>query len=235
MKIGIWRIVMIIIRVSLTCGVVQDVRILHGTMDGMTVMERTMKDTSTCSTSRANQVSSQVGEQAQIPVVAIRIQGQGTAGVINTVADNRAIAVTTGSSNNQFASFNVRDNVRANFLAFSFIYPRNIVDEKVKRQEKEFMCVVIRKTFQLVIIGTWEPLDREEACPYSFKADQNIYSIGSLSTENDKPTYFQSYVLQFLINHALSHIHSNVDTKLLGFGKKSVNEVLTKFEELSRC
>jgi hypothetical protein len=189
------------IRVFLTCGVCQAVRLLHGTVNATNVTKRTMIDTSRGSRSRANQLSSQIGAQAQIPVVYMRIQAQGTSGVTNTVGHNCALTMTTDSSYTEFSSFSVID--RASFLAFTFLYPENIVDVKVKRERKEFMLVGISKTFQLVIIGTWEPLDIEEACPYSFQTDRNIYSIESLSMESEKLKYVQSYAVQFLINHAI--------------------------------
>jgi len=221
------------IRVSLTCGVRQVVRLSHGIVDAMNVMKRTMTDTSTGSRSRANQLSSQIGAQAQIPVVHIGIQAQGTSGVTNTVGHSCALAMTTDSSYTEFAGFGVIDRARARSLAFTFLYPENIVDVKARGERKEFRLVGISKTLQPVIIGTWEPLDTEEACPYSFQTDRTIYSIGSLSTESEKPKYVQSYVVQFLISHALNHIHSKVDTELRGYGKKSVDRVLTKFPELN--
>ncbi len=171
------------IKVSLICGDRQVVQVLGGIVNAMNVTKRTMTNTCTGSTSRANQVSSQVGAQAQMPMVA-NIQAQETSGVINTIVDYRALVVTTDNSNTQFARFNVNDIGCANSLAFSFFYSGKIVDVK-DRGQKEFMCVGISKKFRPVIIGTWIPLDKKEACPYSFKIDRNIYSIGSLSRESE--------------------------------------------------
>jgi hypothetical protein len=192
-----------------------------------------MTNTFTGSRSRANQLSSQIGAQAQILVVHIGIQAQGTSGVTNTVGDSHALAMTTDSTYTEFAGFGVIDHAHAHSLAFTFFYPENIVDVKVRGERKEFRLVGISKTLESVIIGTWEPLDTEEACPYSFQTDRTIYSIGSLSTKSEKPKYVQSYVVQFLINHALSHIHSKVDIEFRRYGKKSVDRVLTKFPKLN--
>ncbi len=166
-------------------------------------------------------------------MVNIGIQAQGTSGVINTVGHSRALAMTIDSSYTEFVGFGVIDHARAHSLAFTFLYLENIVDVKARGERKEFKLVGISKTLKPVIIGTWEPLDTEEACPYSFQTDRTIYSIGSLSTKSEKPKYVQSYVVQFLINHALSHIHSKVDTELRRYGKKLVDGVLTKFPELN--
>jgi len=123
------------IRVSLTCGVRQAVRLSHRTMDAtnaMNVMKETITDTSTSSRSRANQLSSQIDAQAQILVVHIEIQAQETSGVINTVGHSRALAMITDSSYTEFAGFDVIDRARAHSLAFTFFYPKNIVDVKVR-------------------------------------------------------------------------------------------------------
>jgi hypothetical protein len=65
-------------------------------------MKRTLTETITGSTSRANQVSGQASVQVQMPVVPIGIQAQGTLDVIDTIADSRALVVTIESSNTQF-------------------------------------------------------------------------------------------------------------------------------------
>jgi hypothetical protein len=108
--------------------------------------------------------------------------------------------MTTNSSYVEFVGFGVIDCSRAHSLAFTFLYPENIVDVKVRGERKEFKLVGISKTLEPVIIGTRQPLDTEEACSYSFQTDRTIYSIGSLSTESEKFKYIQSYVVQFLIN-----------------------------------
>jgi len=199
-------------------------------VDAMNVTQRTMTNTSTCSRSCANQLLSQIGAQAQIPVVHIRIQAQGISRVTNTVGHNRALAMTIDNSYTKFVSFGVIDRACAYSLTFTFFYPENIVDVKAREGRKEFRLVGINKTLQSVIIGTWEPLDTEEARPYSFQTDRTIYSIGSLSTENEKPKYVQSYVMQFLINYALSHIHSKVDIELRGYDKKSIDNSMSTLE-----
>jgi hypothetical protein len=164
-------------------------------------------------------------------MVAIGIQAQMTLGVTNTVANSRARAVSTNSSNTQFAGFYENEIKCTSSLTFNFFYPGKIVGVK-DRGQKEFMCVGISKTFRPVIISTWDPLDRDHAYLYSFKIDRNIYSIRSLSRESEKPKYLQSYVVHFLINHALSYIHSNVDTKFRGYGKKSIDRMSTKFPKV---
>jgi hypothetical protein len=87
-------------------------------LDATNVTKRTMTDTSTSSRSCANQLSSKIGAQAQIPVVHIGIQAQGTSGVTNTVGNSRALAMTTDSSYTEFAGFGVIDRARAHSLSY---------------------------------------------------------------------------------------------------------------------
>ncbi len=82
-----------------------------------------MTDTSTGSRSRANQLSSQIGAQAQIPVVHIGIQAQGISGVTNTVGHSRALAITINSSYTKFAGFGVIDRAHAHSLTFILFLP----------------------------------------------------------------------------------------------------------------
>jgi hypothetical protein len=44
----------------------------------------------------------------------------------------------------------------------------------------------MNKILWLTNIGKWVPLDREEACLYKFKTEQDILSIVSLSRSNAK-------------------------------------------------
>jgi len=115
-------------------------------MDAMNVTQRTMIDTSIGLRSRANQLSSQIGAQAQIPVVRIGIQAQGISGVTNTVGHSRALAMIIDSSYTEFAGFGVIDRECAHSLAFTFFYLENIVDVKVRGERKEFRLVGISKT-----------------------------------------------------------------------------------------
>ncbi len=48
------------------------------------------------------------------------------------------------------------------------------------------MHVNMNKILWLTNIGKWVPLDREEACLYKFKTEQDILSIVSLSRSNAK-------------------------------------------------
>jgi hypothetical protein len=223
------------ITISLICLDPQAVRVSPGTVDAIDVMKRTMTKTSTDSTSCAKQISSQASVQVQIPVVPIGIQAQGTLGVTNTSADSHALAVTTESSNIQFAGFDVNEIGCADSLAFNFVYPEEIVDVKARGQ-RQFMRAGISKTLSPSITGEWIPLNSEESCPYTFKTDQNIYSIGSVSRsiEREEPILFmqQRYEVPFLINHAMSHIHNHKDTELRGRGMKSLDKVLTKCAEI---
>jgi len=220
------------ITISLTCADPQAVRVSPGTVVAMDVMKRTMTKTSTGSTSRANQVSGQASVQVQIPVVPIGVQAQGTLDVTNTIEDSRTLALTIESSNTQFAGFDVNEIGCASSLVFSFVYPEEIVDV-MARGQKQFIRAGISKTLWPSIVGKWIPLDREEACLYTFKTDQNIYSIGSLRrshAERKEPILFmqQRYEVPFFINHAMSHIHYYENTELQGPGVQSLDKVLTK-------
>ncbi len=128
-------------------------------------------------------------------MVHIGIQAQGILGVTNTVGHSRALVMTINSSYIEFVGVGVIDRAHVHSLAFTFLYPENIVDVKAEGGRKEFRLVGISKTLQSVIIGTWEPLDTEKACPYSFQTDRTIYSIGSVSMKNEKSKYVQSYVV----------------------------------------
>jgi len=223
------------ITISLTCLDPQAVRVSPGTVVAMDVMKRTMTETYTGSTSRANQVSSQASVQVQIPVVPIGIQAQGTLDVTDTIADSRAHAVTTESSDIQFGGFYVNQIGGACSLAFNFLYPEEIVDVRARGQ-RQFIHAGISKTLCPSIIGELIPLDREEACFYSFKTYRNIYSIGSLMrslAKWKKPMFIQQrYEVFFYINHAMSHIHYYEDTELRGPGVQSLDKVLTKCPEI---
>jgi hypothetical protein len=119
------------ITISLNCEDHQVVRVSPGTVVVVDVMKRTL----TGSTSRANQVSGQASVQAQMPMVTIGIQAQGTLGVTDTIADNHALAVTTKSSNTQFAGFDVNEIGCASSLVFNFVYPEDIVDVMARGQK----------------------------------------------------------------------------------------------------
>ncbi len=223
------------ITISLACEDPQAVRVSPGTVVAMDVMKRTMTDTFTGSTSRANQVSSQASVQVQMPVVPIGIQAQGTLDVTDTIADSHGLAITTERSDTQFAGFYVNQIGRAGSVAFNFLYPEEIVDVRARGQRK-FIHAGISKTLSPSIIGEWIPLDREEARFYSFKIYRNIYSIGSLKTSHAKgkePMFMQQrYEVFFYINHAMSHIHCYEDTELRGPGVQSLDKVLTKCPEI---
>jgi hypothetical protein len=223
------------ITISLTCEDPQAVRVSPGTVIAMDAMKRTMTDTFTGSTSRANQVSGQASVQVQMPVVPIGIQAQGTLDVTDTIADSHARAVTTESSDTQFGGFYVNQIGRAGSLTFNFVYPDEIVDVKA-RGRRQFIHAGISQTLSPSIIGKWIPLDNEEARFYSFETDQNIYSIGSLETSHKKrkePLFMQQrYGVFFYINHAMSHIQYHKDTELRGAGVQSLDNVLTKCPEI---
>ncbi len=224
------------ITISLTCLDRQAVRVSPGTVVAMDVMKRTMTETSTGSTSRANQVSGQASVQVQIPVVPIGIQVQGTLGVTDTIEDSRARAVTTESSETQFGGFYVNQIGGACSLAFNFLYPEAI-DDVIASGERQFIHAGISKTLWPSIIGEWIPLDTAEACEYTFKTDRNIYSIRSVrrSIERRKePILFmqQKYEVPFLINHAMSHIHCYKNTELRGPGLQLLAKVLEKWPEI---
>jgi hypothetical protein len=224
------------ITISLTCADPQAVRVSPGTVVAMDVMKRTMTETTTGSTSRANQVSGQASVQVQIPVVPIGVQAQGTLDVTDTIVDSCALAVTIESSNTQFAGFDVNEVGCASSLVFSFVYPEEIVDV-IPRGQKQFMRAGISKTLWPSIIGKWIPLDREDACLYTFKTERNIYSIRSLRRSHAKkkePILFmqQRYEVPFFINHAMSHIHYYENTELRGPGVQSLPKVVTKYPEI---
>ncbi len=88
--------------ISLNCKDHQAVRVSPRTVVVVDIMKKTLTETFTGSTSRANQVSSQASVQVQMPVVPIGIQAQGTLDVTDTIADSRAFAVSIESSNIQF-------------------------------------------------------------------------------------------------------------------------------------
>ncbi len=222
------------ITISLTCLDPQAVRVSPGTVVAMDVMKRTMTGTSTGSTSRANQVSGQAS--VQVPVVPIGIQAQGTLGVTDTIADSRARAVTTESSDTQFGGFYVNQIGGACFLAFNFLYPEAI-DDVMDSGERQFIHAGISKTLWSSIIGEWIPLDTADACGYTFKTDRNIYSIRNVrrSIERRKePILFmqQKYKVLFLINHAMSHIHCYKNTELRRPGLQLLAKVLEKWPEI---
>jgi hypothetical protein len=202
----------------------------------MDVMKRTMIETSTGSTSYANQVSSQASVQVQIPVVPIGIQAQGTLGVTDTITDSHARAVTTESSDTQFGGFYVNQIGGACSLAFNFLYPEKI-DDVMASGERQFIHAGISKTLWPSIIGEWIPLDTADACEYRFKTYRNIYSIRSVkrSIERRKePIFFmkQKYEMPFLINRAMSHIHYYKDTELRGPGWQLLANVLEKWPKM---
>ncbi|CAM6071363.1 unnamed protein product [Sphagnum tenellum] len=224
------------ITISLTCADPQAVRISARTVVATDDMKRTMTETTIGSTSHANQVSGQANVQVQIPVVSIGVQAQGTLDVTDTIADSCARAVTTESSDTQFAGFDVNEVGCASSLVFSFVYREKIVDV-MARGQNQFMRAGISKTLCPSIIGKWIPLDREEACLYTFKTERNIYSIRSLKrshAERKEPILFmqQRYEVPFTINHAMSHIHYYENTELRGPGVQSLNKVLTKYPEI---
>jgi hypothetical protein len=223
------------ITISLTCEDPESVRVSPGTVVAMDVMKRKMMETFTGSTSRANQVSSQASVQVQMPVVPIGIQAQGTLDVTDTIADSRALAVTTESSDIQFGGFYVNQIGSACSLVFNFLYPEEIVDV-MARGKRQFIHAGISKTLWPSIIGEWIPLDREEVRFYSFKTYRNIYSIKNLRTslaKNEEPEVLeQRYGVFFYINHAMSHIHYYKDTELRGPGVQSLDKVLTKCPEI---
>jgi len=223
------------ITISLTCEDPQSVRVSPGTVVAMDAMKRTMTETFTGQTSRANQVSGQASVQVQMPVVPVGIQAQGTLDVTDTIADSCALAVTIENSDTQFAGFYVNQIGHAGSLAFNFLYPEEIVDVKARGQ-RQFIRAGISKTLSPSIIGKWIPLDREEARFYSFETYRNIYSIGSLETSHAKrkePLFMQQrYGVLFYINHAMSHIHYHEDTELRGPGVQSLDKVLTKCPEI---
>jgi hypothetical protein len=189
-------------------------------------MKRAMTETFTGSMSHANQIASQANVQVQMPVVPIGIQAQGTLEVTDTIADSHALAVTMETSNTQFSGFNVNQLECAGSLVFNFLYPEEIVDVKA-RGKRQFINAGINKTLWPTIVGKWFPLDTEEARLYIFKADRDIYSIGSLMRFMQ-----QRYEVLFVINHAMSHIHYYKDKELRGPGVKSVDRVLTKYPEV---
>ncbi|KAH8973335.1 hypothetical protein BDL97_01G041100 [Sphagnum fallax] len=224
------------ITISLTCLDPQAVRVSPGTVVAMDVMKRSMTETYTGSTSRANQVSGQASVQVQIPVVPIGIQTQGTLGVTDTNADSRARAVTTESSDTQFGGFYVNQIGGAWSLAFNFLYPKNI-DDVMTSGERQFIHAGISKTLRPSIIGEWIPLDTADACLYTFKTYRNIYSIRSVRRwmERREEGFFflkQKYEMPFLINHAMSHIHCHKDTELRGPGLKILDKVLEKWPKM---
>jgi len=223
------------ITISLSCEDHQAVRVSPGTVVAIDVMKRTLTETFTGSTSRANQVSSQASVQVQMPVVPIGIQAQGTLDVTDTIADSRALAITTESSNTQFAGFDVNEIGCAGSLVFNFVYPEDIVDV-MARGQRQFIRAGISKTLWPAIVGNWIPLDREEARFYTFKTNRNIYSIGGLRRSHAKrkePMFMQQrYEVPFFINHAMSHIHYYENTELRGPGVQSLNKVLTKYPEI---
>ncbi len=163
------------ITISLTCVDRQAVQVSPGTVVAMDVMKRTMTETFTGSTSRANQVSNQTSVQVQMPVVPIGIQAQGTLDVTDTITDSRALAVTIESSDTQFAGFNVNQTGHAGSLAFNFLYPEEIVHVMVRGQ-RQFINAGISKILWPSIIGKWIPLDREEARFYSFETYRTFHS-----------------------------------------------------------
>jgi hypothetical protein len=223
------------ITISLTCLDPQAVRVSPGTVVAVDVMKRTMTETSTGSISCANQVSSQASVQVQIPVVPIGIQAQGTLGVTDTIADSRARAVTTESSDTQFGGFYVNQIGGACSLAFNFLYPEKI-DDVIASGERQFIHAGISKTLWPSIIGEWIPLDTADACEYRFKTYRNIYSIRSVkrSIERGEEAIFfmkQKYEMPFLINHAMSHIHCYKDTEL-GSGWQILPKVLEKWPKM---
>ncbi len=223
------------ITISLTCEDCQAVRVSPGTVGATDVRKRTMTKTSTGSTSHANQVSCQASVQVQMPVVPIGIQVQGTLDETDSIADSHALAITIESSDTQFAGFDVNEIGCAGSLAFNFVYPEEIVDV-MARGQRQFIGAAIRKTLWPSIIGKWIPLDREEACLYTFKTYRNIYSIGSLRRshgERKEPVFMrQRYEVLFFINHAMSHIHRYENTELRGPGVQSLDKVLKKFPEI---
>ncbi|CAM6071362.1 unnamed protein product [Sphagnum tenellum] len=224
------------ITISLTCLDRQAVRVSPGTVVATDVMKRKMTETSTGSTSRANQVSGQASVQVQIPVVPIGIQAQGTLGVTDTTADSRARAVTTESSDTQFGGFYVNQIGGAHSLAFNFLYPENI-DDVMASGERQFISAGISKTLWPSIIGEWIPLDTADACQYRFKTYRNIYSIRSVRRwmeRRKEPILFmqQRYEMPFLINHAMSHIHCHKDTELRGPRWQVLAKVLEKGPEM---
>jgi len=223
------------ITISLTCVDRQAVRVSPGTVVAMDVMKRTMTETFTGSTSRANQVSNQTSVQVQMPVAPIGIQAQGTLDVTDTIADSRALAVTIESSDTQFAGFNVNQTGCAGSLAFNFLYPEEIV-HVMARGQRQFINAGISKILWPSIIGKWIPLDREEARFYSFETYRNIYSIRSLRmshAKREEPMFMQQkYGVFFYINHAMSHIHCYENTELRGPGVQSLDKVLTKCPEI---
>ncbi len=224
------------ITISLTCLDPQAVRVSPGTVVAMDVMKRTMTETSTGSTSRANQVSGQASVQVQIPVVPIGIQAQGTLGMTDTIADSRARAITIEGSDTQFGGFYVNQIGGACSLAFNFLYPAKI-DDVMASGERQFIHAGISKTLWPSIIGEWIPLDTADACEYRFKTYRNIYSIRSVkrSIERRKePIFFmkQKYEMPFLINHAMSHIHCYKDTVLRGRGRQLLAKVLEKWPKM---
>jgi hypothetical protein len=224
------------ITISLTCLDPQAVQVSPGTVVAMDVMKRTMTETSTGSTSRANQVSGQASVQVQIPVVPIGIQAQGTLGVTDTTVDSRARALTTESSDTQFGGFNVNQIGGKRSLAFNFLYPEKI-DHVMDSGEIQFISAGISKTLWPSIIGEWIPLDTADACEYRFKTSRNIYSIRSVRRwiqRRKEPILFmqQRYEMPFLINHAMSHIHCYKDKEFLGSGWQLLPKVLEKWPKM---
>jgi hypothetical protein len=224
------------ITISLTCLDPQAVRVSPGTVVAMDVMKKTMTETSTGSTSRANQVSGQASVQVQIPVVPIGIQAQGTLGVTDTILDSLARAVTSKSSHTQLGGFDVNRIGGRCSLAFHFLYPENI-DVVMDSGERQFIHAGISKTFQPSIIGEWIPLDTADACQYRFKTSRNIYSIRSVRRwieRRKEPILFmqQRYEMPFLINHAMSHIHCHKDTELRGPSWQVLAKVLEKWPKM---
>ncbi len=142
------------ITISLTCEDHQVVRVSLGTLVAIDVMKRTLTETFTGSTSRANQVSGQANVQVQMPVVPIGIQAQGTLDVTDTIAESRALAVTIESSNTQFAGFDVNEIGCAGSLVFNFVYPEDIVDV-MARGQRQFIRAGVSKTLWPAIVGKW--------------------------------------------------------------------------------
>ncbi|KAH8973328.1 hypothetical protein BDL97_01G040700 [Sphagnum fallax] len=221
------------ITISLTCADPQAVRISARSVVATNDTKRIMTETITGSTSRANQVSGQANVQVQIPVVPIGVQAQGTLDVTDTIVNSRVLVIIIKSSKTQSAGFDVNEVGCASSLVFSFVYSEKIVDV-MARGQRHFVDAGISKTLCPPIIGKWIPLDREDACLYTFKTERNIYSIRSLRrshAERKEPISFmqQRYEVPFFINHAMSHIHCYENTLLQGPGLQTLPKVVTKF------
>jgi len=220
------------ITISLTCEKNLAARLLSGTLTPIDLTKSSMTETFTSSRSIANQMSSQANVQFEIPLVGVGTQVQRNLGVIDMSGDSHATAVTTESSNTQFAGFLVNPNECQSSLNFNFLYPVEICEE-IKKNCSQFMHAGINKTFWPTIVGEWVPLDMEQSCLYKFKTERDITSIGSLrrsTAKGEMPSFMQQrYEVSMFINHSMNHIHHYGTTTLQEPGRQSVPEVLTKF------